>query len=485
MAVKQLRCCVMLVAVTLFGTLGAPATFGQGGGGGGLGGGGGGQGGGGQGGGQGGANGGAGITVDARGVLRRISRDRGGQLKRKRYKLAQRSLGTVARQWSPLRVVSLNRLEAAIKERRKNGLPETDMQLCLGGLTRLQYVFYLPASNDIAIAGPAEPYYQDGEGEIRGMKSDRPVLLLTDLAIALRAFAPGQAPTAIVGCSIDPTQEGLASYNQTLAQIRRQGIRNGNVIAESLRSSLGLQDVTIKGVSPNTHFAYVLLSADYRMKLIGMGLEKPAVSIPSYIKKARGGESMVRWWFTPNYETVRASDDGLAMELVGDGVKLVGEGEQINADGTRRRAVRMSRASKTFVDAFTRRYAELAAREPVYAHLRNLIDMTIASAYIQQQDFYGQADWSMDLFGDETKFELEFFETPEQVDTVSRVVAKNGLLFTPTAGGITINPTRALRKSNLLTDEGGRVAKTHSGVDLSSLDPLQWWWDASGIKDVK
>ena len=473
MAVKQLRCCVMIVAVTLFGTLGAPTIFAQGGGG--LGGGGGGGGLGGGGGGQGGAGGGgqAGITVDARGVLRRLSRDRSGQLKRKRYKLAQRSLGTVARKWSPLRVVSLNRLEAAIKERRKNGLRVTDMQLCLGGLTRLQYVFFLPDSNDIAIAGPAEPYYQDGEGEIRGMKTDRPVLLLQDLAIALRAFAPSQAPTGIVGCSIDPTQEGLASYNQTLSQIRRQGIRNGNVIAESLRSSLGLQDVTVKGVSPNTHFAYVLVAADYRMKLIGMGLEKPAVDIPSYIKKARGGE------------TVRASDDGLAMELVGDGVKLVGEGEQINADGTRRRVVRMSRASKTFVDAFTRRYAELAAREPVYAHLRNLIDMTIASAYIQQQDFYGQADWSMDLFGDESKFELEFFETPEQVDTVSRVVAKNGLLFTPTAGGITINPTHALRKSNLLADEGGQVAKTHSGVDLSSLDPLQWWWDASGIKDVK
>ena len=205
----------MLVAVTLFGTLGAPTIFAQGGGG--LGGGGGGGGRRGGGGGQGGAGGGgqAGITVDARGVLRRLSRDRSGQLKRKRYKLAQRSLGTVARKWSPLRVVSLNRLEAAIKERRKNGLRVTDMQLCLGGLTRLQYVFFLPDSNDIAIAGPAEPYYQDVEGEIRGMKSDRPVLLLQDLAIALRAFAPSQAPTGIVGCSIDPTQEGLASYNQT------------------------------------------------------------------------------------------------------------------------------------------------------------------------------------------------------------------------------------------------------------------------------
>ena len=36
--------------------------------------------------------------------------------------------------------------------------------------------------------------------------------------------------------------------------------------------------------------------------------------------------------------------------------------------------------------AFTKLYPELAARSPVYAELRNMIDLAVAAAYIQKQD---------------------------------------------------------------------------------------------------
>ena len=39
----------------------------------------------------------------------------------------------------------------------------------------------------------------------------------------------------------------------------------------------------------------------------------------------------------PDYQCVRVSEDKLAMELVGDGVKLVGEDELVSASGERRR----------------------------------------------------------------------------------------------------------------------------------------------------
>lgn len=44
-------------------------------------------------------------------------------------------------------------------------------------------------------------------------------------------------------------------------------------IAAGLKENLGLQVVSIDGISPQTHFAQVLVEADYRMKLIGIGLE--------------------------------------------------------------------------------------------------------------------------------------------------------------------------------------------------------------------
>ena len=175
------------------------------------------------------------------------------------------------------------------------------------------------------------------------------------------------------------------------------------MFAEELRNCLGLQVVTINGVPPKTHFAQVMVEADYRMKLIGIGLERPPVKMASYVEKARLGDvarnAMARWFFVPDYKCIREAEDGLAMELVGDGVKLIGEDEMVTGSGERRKAAgRGNRASHAFVTTFTKKYPELADRSPVYAELRNLIDLAVAAAYIQKQDLYVRADWDMPFF---------------------------------------------------------------------------------------
>ena len=62
------------------------------------------------------------------------------------------------------------------------------------------------------------------------------------------------------------------------------------MIVEGLQSSLGLQTVRVNGVSPKTHFAAVMVEADYRMKLIGIGLEKPPVKLVSYVDRANAAQ---------------------------------------------------------------------------------------------------------------------------------------------------------------------------------------------------
>ena len=126
-------------------------------------------------------------------------------------------------------------------------------------------------------------------------------------------------------------------------------------IVDGLQTSLGLQTVSVNGVSPKTHFALVLVEADYRMKLIGIGLEKPPVRMISYVDRASPAavsrNAMQRWFFTPDYECVRTGDEGMAMELVGDGVKLVGENELVSSGGQRHAAGKADRASQAFVDS--------------------------------------------------------------------------------------------------------------------------------------
>ena len=424
----------------------------------------------------------AGVEVDANGVLRtRTVADPTGALTRQRIAQARAALNSDLARPSELRKVSLNRLEAVIAERIASGAGMTEDMKYLAGLTSIDYLFFYPESNDIVIAGPAEGYMLNLADRPVGVHSGRAVLQLQDLVVALRAYAPGSNPTRKISCSIDPTQEGLARMQQFLVNLGRITPNDANRIAAGLRDSLGQQVVTIGGIPPNTHFAQVLVEADYRMKLIGIGLERPAVDITSYVERANPRDvarnAMQRWYFTPNYECVRVSDDFNAMQLVGEGVKLIGENEFVQGDGTRAAAQHVDRASQAFVTSFTSHYAQLAERTPVYAELRNLIDMSVAAAFIQQQDWYGQSGWTMEVFGNEEIFPVETYTVPQTVESAVNVIWKGRTLMTPIGGGVSIEPTEAISVDNLLDDEEGEVQKLHDTINLDELEEGQWWWD--------
>ena len=427
---------------------------------------------------DGGGGSGAGVIIDANGVLRkRVFVDQSGQLMRDRIASAKATLDPKLSSYSKLRKVSLNRLEQAIIARE--GVLTDEMRY-LAGLLRVQYVFFYPDSKDVVVAGPAEGWVPDPAGRVVGITSGRPVIQLQDLAVALRMFPPDGNETPLIGCSIDPTREGLASMQHFL-QTNRPDFRNPRVFAEEMRNRLGLQIVTIQGVPPKSHFAQVLVEADYRMKLIGIGLERPPVKMVSYVEKARLGDvarnAMQRWFFVPDYQCVRESEDGLAMELVGDGVKLIGEDEMVTSSGERKQAAgRGNRASHAFVTGFTKKYPELAERSPVYAELRNLIDLAVAAAYIQKQDLYARADWDMPFLGSEKAFPVEVYDVPKTVESAVNTIGKGNTIGFPIGGGVEIRATEALHPENLLTDKQEKVAKLHKELK-PDLAEGRWWWD--------
>ena len=65
------------------------------------------------------------------------------------------------------------------------------------------------------------------------------------------------------------------------------------------------------------------------------------------------------------------------MQLGSSGVRLVGEAELVAANGHRAESGKRDRASTGFTTDFTRKYAALARAEPIYAELRNLMDLSI------------------------------------------------------------------------------------------------------------
>ena len=121
-------------------------------------------------------------------------------------------------------------------------------------------------------------------------------------------------------------------------------------------------------------------------------------------------------------------------------------------------------------------YPELAAKSPVYAQLRNLIDMSVAAAFIRQQDYFSRAGWKMEVFGDEKVFAVETYDMVQTVETAVNAVWKGRQLMTPVGGGVTIHASEALEADNLLADEHGKVDEARRDTKLDLADG-QWWWD--------
>ena len=249
-----------------------------------------------------------GVAIDADGTLKlEAVRDPGGRLLAARIAAARRELAADVAAPAKLRFVSLNRLEAAIEANRKAGKPLDDVMQNLAGLQRIQYVMCLPDSRDVLIAGPAEAWVDNGAGHKVGITSGKPTLQLQDLLVALRMFPPGRADKPFVGCTIDPTPEGLQRLQQFQRKVPKVVPQNarGQVavqLATGMRDALGMANVRVFGVPANTHLAKVLIEADYRMKLIGIGLEVPPVKMVTFLSALDGAAdgALQRWGFTPN-----------------------------------------------------------------------------------------------------------------------------------------------------------------------------------------
>lgn len=422
----------------------------------------------------------AGVKIDATGVLRTQRLD--PQVTQQRVLAARQMKGAQAMERAALRKVSLTRLEKAVAAAIARGEEPSEEMLSMAGLTRVQYVFFYPESNDVVIAGPAEGAFRDPSGRFLGMETAQPIVHLEDMVTALRAYGPGLPPTKTISVSIDPTPEGLARMQKFLGSLGgRAQPGQERVIAASMKESMGMQTVTLKGVPFSTNFARVLVEADYRMKLIGIGLERLPIPMASYTDRSSptsgSANAMQRWFFVPNYDGVAVSEDGLALKLNDRGVKLTGESERVDGDGKREAGGKVNRASQGFCNDFTKFYNQIAQRVQVYAELRNLIDVSIAAAYIQQQDFYGQAQWALATFGDESQFAVETHTAPQQVETAVNAVWKGSSLLTPIGGGIRVQPRVALNSDRMVKEADGASDAVKQLAAPADLAADQWWWD--------
>ncbi|MGI9518699.1 MAG: DUF1598 domain-containing protein, partial [Pirellulaceae bacterium] len=399
-----------------------------------------------------------GVAVDPDGVMQlQQFAPPGGELFVMRARAAIAHMNRDLLKKSPLRKVSLKKLQAAIQEQLDDGLPPTDTMLKLAGLQRVEYVFVYPDQNDVVIVGPAEGWIENADGRAVGITTARPVVLLEDLLTALRVFTPDQPHDIWVGCSIGTTAEGMERLKEfqrsipaRVAQHEREMV--AHEVLRGVEAALGNAGVSVFGVHPETNMARVMLEADYRMKLIAIGREPPPIEMPVFFDRLRGAprNNFQRWWFTPNYQCVEITDDRLAFHMVGQGVGLGTEEYKTDERG---RLIEVQtnplRAARLYAEAFTRDYAEIAAASPVFGQLRNMIDVLIVANYLQREDLFARAGLDIGLLLDNDKISVNTMAAPTQARCMANVAWKGSRLVAP-SGGVCILASEAFKPEYLM-----------------------------------
>lgn len=427
-----------------------------------------------------------GVYVDPQGVLQpAMKRDATGQLAALHQASLSGASGGSARVKSALRKVSLARLEKQVQLRLAAGQGPTDEMQVLAGLQRVRYVFVYPDARDLVLAGPAGDWRPDAEGRIVSTDTDLPAVRLDDLVVVFRHVTSG--PDARFGCAITPTQDALKRTQEFLDESKNRPLRTGEreKWLAQLRAKLGRQEIDVYGLDPRTRAARIMVEADYRMKLVGMGLEEGVPGVASYLELVKVPKGMapppmdvLRWWFTLNYDAVLASPDRRAFEVRGQGVKVLSENELLTAEGKRVHTGASDEVNRQFAHCFTRHFDDLCLKYPIYAELRNLFDLALVAALVRSEDLGGQAGWHMACFGDPDGFRVELGAAPRTVETVinHRVVNRVHVLA-GASGGVRVDPSDLVKREAVAVDHDGLLAKQQSTAAPKQLPAEAWWWD--------
>jgi hypothetical protein len=425
-----------------------------------------------------------GVYVDALGVVHPVvDKDGGNRLNQLRQSVRHAAINGQVRSSSPLRKISLPRLERAVQMHLATGQPLDEEMLVLAGLQRIRYVFVYPDTGDIVLAGPAGDWTLDRENRLVGVDTGRPVVQLEDLIVILRHIYT--APKSEFGCSINPTEEGLSKAKAFLEASSKKPLKEGTRgkwLAE-LRSQLGRQNVEVFGIDPHSRVASAIVEADYRMKLVGIGLEEGTADVPSYLDmlKSSAGKTkpldVLRWWFTINYDALATDADRDVFEIRGQGVKVLSENELLTATGGQVHTGESDPLNDRFAHNFTKHFEALAKKYPVYADLQNIFDLALTASLIRAEGLADRVGWHMLVFGDPKAYATAQCAAPRQVDTVlnHRVVNRVNILAA-ISGGVTVNCRSLVKADAIDTDGQGRLDSEQKRSTPVKV-PAAWWWD--------
>lgn len=247
-----------------------------------------------------------------------------------------------------------------------------------------------------------------------------------------------------------------------------------------LQRRLGRQDVVIQGIPPDSRVAQVLVAADYRMKLIGVGQVDGGAQIPDYftlLRRARlaGGPPLeaLRWWLTMGDRQIVRNPDRTIFQWQGPAVLAQSENQFIAARGQRIPTGVAEPINQEFAENLTRHFDKLAKRDVVFGDLRNVFDLALATSVMQTEDWWRRCQWDGGLLRQPGVYPLDVLPVPREVESVTEYrVYNQRQIVVQVAGGVQVDLPSVLKAA--------REEKLLLSIPQCPEEPENtdtWWWD--------
>lgn len=394
---------------------------------------------------------GGGVEVDPQGVLILRETDVAKGLQKKR--ILARKQGKVDPAFA---YISLPRLFKDVQAIVDRGETIPDEMKFLDGMVKLQYVFVYPEEKDLVIAGPREDWDATDPHRPLGLETGRAVLRLEDLVMAMRIAGP-EHPGQPFGCSLDLAPNVQQRLADTARQIGAVYPGQNARVLQAMMDSAGPQQVRMFNMPDNSPFAFRVIEADYQMKRLALGLEKPSVrTFKSHLALMKRGETLIsRWWFVADYPPLLTTDEGNAFEIRGHALKLRTSGSLFDD------RAQTTESAKKYTEQFNRLFPEIAEHYPCFSDMWNLTDLSVLAALIGTDRLHEKTNWDVSwvLHG----FPVREVELPTTAATLGNYKLTGGMMLM-SIGGVNIAPRDAVAARNREVDTSASLASISPGA---------------------
>lgn len=402
----------------------------------------------------------------------------------------QLAVGVQAAPSRKLRAVSLVSLQSGLKKAAAEESGPADL-LSLGGLTRVVGYLVDEKTHDLIVFGEAD--------------ATAPPLHTEDFVVALRntrlkyAAGRGRAPRYLApGCSIDPNPKVIRQLNQIGQTIAGSdsAAQMEDAMAEWETACEQPQRVRVMGVPAHTHFAQVMVNADYYLKRLADGSE--ALSLPGFTsltdlevarsqKEISAGRadhtspcSFNRFWFHPGPN--RYSADESVVMIVECPVVLLTEEQHLTRTGVAGTG-RPDPLAGQLAQSFSAHYREIAAARPVYRELEDLFRFVALAGAMKYRQVRVNLDYLLD------RFPVSQEAAPETLPGISNVkhvtwragggagrqIERSYQLWVPSCGGVSMDIK--VSRTSFTKPKGSRLQQVRKAALAARPSPEAVSWE--------